>query len=112
MIIILQVTPEREKFKYSSPFTTFQSVKEVTPEKVKMKAYYENKTPGYFDLKYKLYIPMDLKRYGIPTPYGKQYSHYHDNDWSAIYSKPSTKEKPEKTPRWKASMNYLRIDWD
>ena len=44
-----------------------------------MKAYYENKTPGYFDLKYKLYVPIDLKRYGIPTPYGKSSLHYHEN---------------------------------
>ena len=44
-----------------------------------MKAYYENKTPGYFDLKYKLYTPIDLKRYGIPTPYGRPLLHYHEN---------------------------------
>ena len=39
-----------------------------------MKAYYENKTPGYFDLKYKIYAPIDLKRYGIPVPYGKSFT--------------------------------------
>ena len=44
-----------------------------------MKAYYETKTPGYFDLKYKLYVPMDLKRYGIPTPYGKHLLHHPEN---------------------------------
>ena len=44
-----------------------------------MKAYYENKTPGYFDLKYKLYVPIDLKRYGIPVPYKGQNLLYHDN---------------------------------
>lgn len=44
-----------------------------------MKAYYENKTPGYFDLKYKLCAPIDLRRYGIPTPYGKNLLHYHEN---------------------------------
>ena len=44
-----------------------------------MKTYCENKTPGYFDLKYKIYAPIDLKRYGIPTPYGKSLLHYHEN---------------------------------
>jgi hypothetical protein len=44
-----------------------------------MKAYYENKTPGYFDLRYKIYTPIDLKRYGIPILYGKSSLHYHEN---------------------------------
>jgi len=44
-----------------------------------MKAYYENKTPEYFDLKYKLYVPIDLKRYGIPIPCKDQNLLYHDN---------------------------------
>ena len=44
-----------------------------------MKAYYENKTLGYFDLKYKLYAPIDLKRYEIPAPYRGQKFPYHDN---------------------------------
>ena len=44
-----------------------------------MKAYYENKTPGYFDLKYKIYVPIDLQRYGIPASYKGQKLLYHDN---------------------------------
>ena len=44
-----------------------------------MKAYYENKTPAYFDLKYKIYLPIDTKRYGIPAPCGGQNPPYHDN---------------------------------
>lgn len=44
-----------------------------------MKAYYENKTPGYFDLKYKIYVPMDPKRYGLPASYKGQKLLYHDN---------------------------------
>jgi hypothetical protein len=56
-----------------------QSVKEVTPEKEKMEAYYENKTPGYFDLKYKIYVPLDLQRYGLPAPYKGKNLLYYDN---------------------------------
>jgi hypothetical protein len=37
-----------------------------------MKRDYGYKTNGYFDLKYKLYVPIDTKRYGLPTAYGKQ----------------------------------------
>jgi hypothetical protein len=44
-----------------------------------MKAYYQDKTPGYFDLKYKLYVPIDIKRYGIPIAYKGQNLLYHDN---------------------------------
>jgi len=44
-----------------------------------MRPYYENTTPGYLDLRYKVYAPIDLKRYGIPTPYGKHLLHYHEN---------------------------------
>ena len=34
-----------------------------------MKQNYGYETNGYFDLKYKLYTPMDPKRYGILSPY-------------------------------------------
>jgi len=44
-----------------------------------MKAYYETKTPGYFDLKYKIYVPFDLQRYGLPVPYKGKKPLYHDN---------------------------------
>ena len=44
-----------------------------------MKPYYEDKTPGYFDLKYKLYVPIDVKRYGIPAPYKGQKVLSHGN---------------------------------
>jgi hypothetical protein len=44
-----------------------------------MKAYYQDKTPGYFDLKYRLNIPMDLKGYGIPSSYKVHRFPYHDN---------------------------------
>jgi len=44
-----------------------------------MKAYYEKTTPGYFDLKYKFYVPIDLERYGIPAPYGQHFLRYHGN---------------------------------
>lgn len=44
-----------------------------------MRAYYENKTPGYFDLKYKLYIPRDTRRYGIPRLYVKSQKPFYDN---------------------------------
>jgi hypothetical protein len=44
-----------------------------------MKLYYENTTPGYFDMKYKLYAPIDLKRYGTPAPYDKHLLRYHEN---------------------------------
>ena len=44
-----------------------------------MKTYYKNGTPGYFDLKYKFYVPVDLQRYGIPIPYKEQRLLYHDN---------------------------------
>ena len=44
-----------------------------------MKPYYEDKTPEYFDLKYKIYVPMDLKRYGIPASYKGQNLLYHEN---------------------------------
>jgi len=33
----------------------------------------------YFDLKYKIYVPIDLNRYGIPSPYGRHKRAYHDN---------------------------------
>jgi hypothetical protein len=44
-----------------------------------MKTYYENKTPEYFDLKYKIYVPIDVKGYGIPIPYRGQKLLYYDN---------------------------------
>ena len=44
-----------------------------------MRAYYENKTPGYLDQKYLLYAPLNLKRYGIPSPYKGQELPYHGN---------------------------------
>ena len=44
-----------------------------------MKGYYENRNPGYFDLKYKLYVPIDFKRYGTPLPYGKHPTPSHEN---------------------------------
>lgn len=45
----------------------------------RMKGYYKSKNPGYFDLKYMVYIPIDFKRYGIPIPYGKQPKPSHEN---------------------------------
>jgi hypothetical protein len=45
-----------------------------------MKAYYENKIPGYFDLKYKLYAPIDTHRYRIPTTNGKYQKLYSKNN--------------------------------
>ena len=45
----------------------------------KMKGYYENNNPWYFDLKYKVYVPIDLKRYRIPVPYGKHARLSHEN---------------------------------
>src|SRR5271157_6297433 len=44
-----------------------------------MKTYYENKTPEYFDLKYKIYLPVDTKRYGISDACRDQKTPYHDN---------------------------------
>ena len=42
-----------------------------------MKQDYGYETTGYFDLKYKHYAPMDLKRYGNPSPYrGSQFFSY------------------------------------
>ena len=44
-----------------------------------MKTYYENKTPGYFEQKYKCDAPIDLKRHGILAPYGQHLFRYHEN---------------------------------
>ncbi|MBM4305920.1 MAG: hypothetical protein FJ123_04190 [Deltaproteobacteria bacterium] len=44
-----------------------------------MRTYYENKTPGYFDLKYIRYLPIDLKRYGIPATTKKPQKPFYEN---------------------------------
>jgi hypothetical protein len=44
-----------------------------------MKGYYGNKDLEYFDLKYKLYVPIDFKRYGVATSCGKQLNPCQDN---------------------------------
>ena len=44
-----------------------------------MNRYYPKPTPGYFDLKYKFYLPVDLKRYGIPSLCKGQGLPCHDN---------------------------------
>jgi hypothetical protein len=54
------------------------------------------KSNGYFDLKYKIYVPIDLKSYGIPSPYGIPKRAYHDNKmvdhiFETIYQSSSNK---------------------
>ena len=44
-----------------------------------MRAYYEDQTPGYPDLKCRLYTPLNLKTYGIPSPYKGQNLLYRGN---------------------------------
>jgi hypothetical protein len=45
-----------------------------------MESYFEEyKKNGYFDLKYKLYIPIDPNRYGIASPYGRPARASHEN---------------------------------
>jgi hypothetical protein len=44
-----------------------------------MKGFYGYKPNGYFDLKYKIYVPIDLNRYRIPAPYGRHKRAYHEN---------------------------------
>jgi hypothetical protein len=45
-----------------------------------MKSYFDGyKLNGYFDLKYKIYQPIDLKEYGIPSPYSRPKRAYHEN---------------------------------
>ena len=45
-----------------------------------MKSYFDGyKLNGYFDLKYKLYAPIDPIRYGIASPYGRPAKLSHEN---------------------------------
>jgi hypothetical protein len=44
-----------------------------------MRGYYENDKIGLVDLKYRIYSPMDLKKYGIPNHFKEQKSIFHDN---------------------------------
>jgi len=74
-----------------------------------MKAYYENKTPGYFDLKYKVYVPMDIKRYGIPAPYRAENLLYHDNRLVSHIFQTINQGEARKDPR-KESIDELFRD--
>ena len=62
-----------------------------------MKAYFDGYKPnGYFDLKYKLYIPIDPVRYSIASPYGRPAKVSHENKlvdhiFETIYQKESNK---------------------
>lgn len=44
-----------------------------------MRGYYEPRTINYFDLKYKLYVPLDQKRYPIPSHTEPRKKAFYDN---------------------------------
>ena len=80
-----------------------------------MNAYYENKTPGNFDLKYKIYVPTDPKRYGIPPPYRGQTNLYHDNQLVSHIFESISQREARKTSQeesidelFKDRMNLIR----
>jgi len=63
-----------------------------------MKAYYENKTIGYFDLKYKLYVPIGSKRYAIPSPDGKPLKLFYENQLASHILETIYQRNEEKSP--------------
>ena len=74
-----------------------------------MKVYYENQTPGNFDLKYKFYVPVDLKRYGIPAPYKGQKVLSHGNSLVSHIFETINQREARKDPQ-KESIDELFED--